>query len=108
MVACDHELSLTYFAQSIRVNGTYIAYACDGDEQGFVNGRCHSVSYMGYDAIKPTHNTKYYLHMSDMHPFEGLYIFILLFVGTCHKIELKLSACLGLRFFGGGESPRTL
>lgn len=71
MVACDHELSLDYFAQSLTASDSYIAYACHDDQQGFVAGRCYATGYMGYQATRPENNTKYYLHMSDVHPFEG-------------------------------------
>lgn len=71
MVACDHELSLAYFTQSLTTDDSYIAYACHDDHHGFVNGRCYETEYMGYQARKPAHDTKYYLHMSHTHPFEG-------------------------------------
>ncbi|XP_067930181.1 pancreatic triacylglycerol lipase-like isoform X2 [Watersipora subatra] len=91
MVACDHELSMDYFAQSLRAKNSYVAYACQEDQQGFVDGICHSINYMGWDAVKPSHRTNYYLQMSDVHPFEGDHYVVNMTIQSVGLVCLQLT-----------------
>lgn len=91
LVACDHELSLDYFAQSILTSHLYTAYACDDDQQGFIDGRCSSTNYMGYDAYKPSTDRKYYLHMSDNRPYRGSHFIATVTVNVSNLVCLRLT-----------------
>jgi len=70
IVACDHELSLNYFIQSL-MGQQYVAYSCEHDHDGFLVGRCNGSNIMGYRAHKPQTPSSYYLHMVDEFPYEG-------------------------------------
>lgn len=84
LVACDHELSVEYFTQSVisasigsvsSESARYEAFSCTADQQAFIDGDCNNINYMGYQAYKPINRTSYYLHMATDPPYHGKFAY---------------------------------